>query len=75
MTTKPTLAAAAKAAAGEPEAAAKGPPSRRGKKAWVVYLDAPTSRRLKAAAALAGRSLQSFGEEAADWLIGRHDHS
>ena len=31
-----------------------------------------TTKPTLAAAALAGRSLQSFGEEAADWLIGRH---
>ena len=42
-----TLADAMQAAA-EPKPAAKGTPSRRGKRAWVVYLDPTTARRLKA---------------------------
>ena len=41
-------------AATEPKPAAKTIPSRRGKRAWVVYLDPDTSRRLKAAAAMVG---------------------
>ena len=69
--TKRTLAAAL-AVAAEPEPASKKPPSRRGKRAWVVYLDPDTARRLKSVAALNDRSLQSFGEEAADLLIDRY---
>lgn len=70
MTTKRTLADAMQAAAELKPAAVT--PSRRGKRAWVVYLDLDTARRLKAAAALNDRSLQSFGEEAADLLIERY---
>ena len=47
-------------------------PSRRGKRAWLIYLDPETAKRLKAVAALADRSMQSFGEEAADRLIKRY---
>ena len=68
---KPTLADAM-AAAVEPDTTAKGPPSRRGKRAWVIYLDPDTSRRLKAAGALNDRSLQSLGVEAADLMIERY---
>ena len=50
----------------------KVPPSRRGKKAWVVYVDPQTLRRLKAAAAIHDRTLQSLGEEAVDLLIDRY---
>lgn len=70
--TKRTLADAALSAA-EGQPAAKGiTPSRRGKRAWVVYLDPDTARRLKAAAVLVDRSLQSFGEEAADLLLEKY---
>ena len=68
---KPTLADAM-AAAVEPDTTAKGPPSRRGKRAWVIYLDPDTSRHLKAVAALNDRSLQSLGVEAADLMIERY---
>ena len=68
---KPTLADAMAAAAG-PGTTTKGPPSRRGKRAWVIYLDPDTSRRLKAAGALNDRSLQSLGVEAADLIIERY---
>ena len=66
-----TLADAMQAAA-EPKPAAKGTPSRRGKRAWVVSLDPTTAWRLKAVAALNDRSLQSFGEEATDLLLERY---
>ena len=46
-------------------------PSRRGKRAWVIYLDPDVSRRLKAAAAMVDRSMQSLGEEAAELMIKR----
>ena len=70
---KPTLADAMAAAVEPDTTAAKGPPpSRRNKRAWVIYLDPDTSRHLKAAAALNDRSLQSLGEEAADLLIERY---
>ena len=68
---KRTMADAMQAAA-EAKSAAKTIPSRRGKRAWVVYLDPNTSRRLKAAAAMSDRSMQSLGVEAADWLIERY---
>ena len=55
---KRTMADAMQAAA-EAKSAAKTIPSRRGKRAWVVYLDPNTSRRLKAAAAMSDRSMQS----------------
>ena len=63
--TKRTLADALQAAT-EPKPAAKTIPSRRGKRAWVIYLDPDTSRRLKAAAAMSYRSMQSLGVEAAE---------
>ena len=44
--TKRTLTDALQAAA-EPKPAAKTIPSRRGKRAWVTYLDPDTSRRLE----------------------------
>ena len=46
--------------------------ARRGKRAWVTYLDPDTSRRLKAAAAMSDRSMQSLGVEAAELLIERY---
>ena len=48
-------------------------PSRRGKRAWVVYLDPDISRRLKAAAAMSDRSMQSLGVEAAELLIAQYE--
>ena len=69
--TKRTLADALQVAA-EPKPAAKTIPSRRGKRAWVTYLDPDTSRRLKAAAAMSDRSMQSLGVEAAELLIERY---
>ena len=69
--TKRTLADALQAAA-EPKPAAKTIPSRRGKRALVTYLDPDTSRRLKAAAAMSDRSMQSLGVEAAELLIERY---
>ena len=69
--TKRTLADALQAAA-KLKPAAKTIPSRRGKRAWVIYLDRDTARRLKAAAAMSDRSMQSLGVEAADWLIERY---
>lgn len=70
---QPTLADAVQASAAPATTAASGiTPSRRGKRAWTVYLDPGTARQLKAAAALNDRSLQSLGEEAADWLIERY---
>ena len=60
-------------AAAEPKPAAKKTiPSRRGKRAWVTYLDPDTSRRLKAVAAMSDRSMQSLGVEAAELLIERY---
>ncbi len=70
--TKRTMADALQVAAEPPAAAKKTIPSRRGKRAWVIYLDPETARRLKAAAAMNDRSLQSFGEEAADLLLDRY---
>ena len=69
--TKRTLADALQAAA-EAKSAAKTIPSRRGKRAWVVYLDPDTSRWLKAVAAMSDRSMQSLGVEAAELLIERY---
>ena len=69
--TKRTLSDVLQAAA-QPKPGTKTIPSRRGKRAWVVYLDPDTSRRLKAAAAMSDRSMQSLGVEAADWLIERY---
>ena len=68
---KRTMADAMQAAA-EAKSAAKTIPSRRGKRAWVVYLDLDTARRLKVAAAMHDRSLQSLGAEAAELLIERY---
>ena len=70
--TKRTLSDAMKRAAEEPKPGAKTIPSRRGKRAWVVYLDPDTSRRLKAAAAMSDRSMQSLGVEAAELMIERY---
>ena len=71
--TKPkrTLADALQAAA-KPKPATKTIPSRRGKRAWVIYLDRDAARRLKAAAAMSDRSMQSLGVEVADLLIERY---
>lgn len=72
-TRKPTLADAVQASADPATTAVSGvTPSRRGKRAWTIYLDRDTARQLKALAALNDRSLQSFGEEAADLLIERY---
>ena len=38
----------------------------------MTYLDPDTSRRLKAAAAMSDRSMQSLGVEAAELLIERY---
>ena len=70
--TKRTMADALQAASEPKPAAKKTIPSRRGKRAWVVYLDPDTARRLKATAAMADRTMQSLGVEAADWLIERY---
>ena len=70
--TKRTLADALQAAAEPKPAAKKTIPSRRGKRAWVTYLDPNTSRQLKAAAAMSDRSMQSLGVEAAELLIERY---
>ena len=70
--TKRTMADAMQAAAEPKPAAKKTIPSRRGKRAWVTYLDPDTSRRLKAAAAMSDRSMQSLGVEAAELLIERY---
>lgn len=70
--TKRTMVGALQVAAEPPASAKKTIPSRRGKRAWVIYLDPETARRLKAAAAMNDRSLQSFGEEAADLLLDRY---
>ena len=68
---KRTLADALQAAA-KPKPATKTIPSRRGKRAWVIYLDRDAARRLKAAAAMSDRSMQSLGVEAAELLIERY---
>ncbi len=73
MTRKPTLADAVQASVALETTADNGvTPSRRGKRAWTIYLDPGTALQLKATAALNDRSLQSLGEEAADWLIKRY---
>ena len=48
------------------------PPSRRGRRGWLIYLDPDTARRLKVAATMQDRTLQSFGEEAADLMLQRY---
>lgn len=60
------------ATAEAPEGSAKVAASRRGKKAWVVYLDPQTARRLRVVAALTDRSMQALGEEAADVIVERY---
>ena len=70
--TKRTMVDALQKAAAQPRSQ-KTTPSRRGKRAWVVYLDPDTSRRLKAAAAMSDRSMQSLGVEAAELLIERYE--
>ena len=50
----------------------KKPASREGRVAWVSYHDEMTARRLKAAAALAGLSLDELGQEAAVLMIERY---
>jgi hypothetical protein len=47
-------------------------PSRRGRRGWLIYLDPDTARRLKIAATMQDRTLQSFGEEAADLMLERY---
>ena len=68
---KRTMADVMQGAAENPKAR-KVPPSRRGKKAWVVYLEPRTLGRLKAAAAIHDQTLQSLGEEAVDLLVERY---
>lgn len=51
------------------EAGPKVAATRRGKRAWVVYLDPDTARRLRVTAAILDRSMQRLGEEAADLLL------
>ena len=60
------------AEAEEPKGHTKVARSRRGKKAWVIYLDPDTSRRLRVAAAVTDRSMQALGEEAADLVLQRY---
>ena len=50
----------------------KRPPSRRGKRGWLVWLDPETARHLKVAAAANDTTLQALGEEAADWILQRY---
>ena len=69
---EPTLTDFMSATAEEPEGRTKVAPSRRGKKAWVIYLDPDTSRRLRVAAAVTDRSMQALGEEAADLVLQRY---
>ena len=45
----------------EPDRDAKKIPSRRGKRAWLIYLDLDTARRLKVVAALNDRSYSLLG--------------
>ena len=50
----------------------KRPPSRRGKRGWLVWLDPETARRLKVTAAANDTTLQALGEEAADLMLQRY---
>ena len=75
MTEKPAmLDAIAATATDKPSKRHYLAPSRRGKRPWTIWIDPPTMRKLKAAAALSDRSLQKFGEEAAELLIERYYH-
>lgn len=55
-----------------PQEQAKRPPSRRGKRGWLVWLDPETARRLKVTAAANDTTLQALGEEAADLMLQRY---
>lgn len=69
MTTKNLTLTDSMRIAHAPKAA---PPSRRGRRGWLIYLDPDTARRLKVAATMQDRTLQSFGEEAADLMLQRY---
>lgn len=68
---KPTLADAVRTA-GEPKAEAKIAPSRRGKKATVLYLEPEQAKRLKVLAAENETTVHALGLEALDLLFERH---
>ena len=71
MKEKSTLADAMRTTA-QPRTAAVAP-SRRGKKAMVIYLEPDVSKRLKVLAAQNEKSVHELGLEAIDLLFERHD--
>ena len=72
MKAKATLADAMQRATAEPKATAGIAPSRRGKKAVVLYLEPDIAKRLKVLAAENETTVQALGLEALDLLFERH---
>ena len=72
MTRKPALADVLRreAGGGEPK---KTPPSRRGRKAVVVYLDPAVAKRLKVLAAVEDTTMQALGVAALETLLERRE--
>lgn len=70
--TKTGLAAATQRAAGKPKQA-KTAPSRRGQRAWVVYLDPDTAKRIKMLAVEHDTTMQALGLEAAELLFNYYE--
>ena len=71
MKSKPTLADAMQKTA-EPKATTRAP-SRRGKKAFVLYLEPETSKRLKILAAINETSAHSLGLEGIDLILEQYE--
>ena len=72
MKAKETLAGAMQRATAEPKASAGVPPSRRGKKAVVLYLEPEVAKRLKVLAAENETTVHALGLEALDLLFERY---
>ena len=72
MTKARTLADAARLAT-EPKTATPVAPSRRGKKAMVLYVDPELSKRLKVLAAQNDTSVHALGLEALDLVLDRYE--
>lgn len=71
--TKATLATAMQQATAEPRATANVAPSRRGKKAVVLYLERDQAKRLKVLAAELETTVHALGLTALDLLFEQHD--
>ena len=72
MKTKATLADAMQRATAEPKTTAGIAPSRRGKKAVVLYVEPELAKRLKVLAAENETTVHALGLEALDLLFEQH---